>query len=290
MLNFPRGAGFWMSNIVAYLARSAVFALVAALCGCATLNMDSAQRERKLQAFAQATNDPLEPMNRAFLKGNLLFYQGIERPIAGVYMAAVPGVVRDRITSGVRNLEEPRIFINDVLQGRGQAAATTLGRFAINSTFGLAGMFDLAANSGLNRQTGDFGQTLFVWGIEPGPFVVLPVLGPATFRDGIGRAVDPSMNPATYAIYHWGGLWPSVGVGGFSALSGAAGLDDVLAGSIDVYPRLRSLYLQKRASELGEAVGVTVTPQTEMVDAPPAPAEKPKRPAAKIAQKPTKTQ
>ena len=70
----------------------------------------------------------------------------------------------------------------------------------------------------------------------------------------------------------------------------AAGLDDVLAGSLDVYPRLRSLYLQKRASELGEAVGVTVTPQTEMVDAPPAPAEKPKRPAAKIAQKPTKTQ
>ena len=200
-----------MSNIVAYLARSAVVALVAALCGCATLNMDPAQREQKLQAFAQDTNDPLEPMNRAFLKGNLLFYQGVERPIAGVYMAVVPGVVRDRITSGVRNLEEPRIFINDVLQGRGQAAATTLGRFAINSTFGLAGMFDLAANSGLNRQTGDFGQTLFVWGIEPGPFVVLPVLGPATFRDGIGRAVDPSMNPATYAIYHWGGLWPSVG-------------------------------------------------------------------------------
>ena len=79
----------------------------------------------------------------------------------------------------------------------------------------------------MNRQTGDFGQTLFVWGIEPGPFVVLPVLGPATFRDGIGRAVDPSMNPATYAITI-GAAWHWVGVGGFSALSGAAGLDDVL--------------------------------------------------------------
>jgi phospholipid-binding lipoprotein MlaA len=276
-----------MSSIFSHLARSVALALVAALCGCASLATDQATREQKLRAFAQETRDPLEPMNRAFLQGNLLFYQGVERPLAGAYVAVVPGVVRDRITAGVRNLEEPRIFINDVLQGRGQAAATTLGRFAINSSFGVAGMFDWATPSGLPRQTGDFGQTLFVWGIEPGPYIVLPVLGPATFRDGIGRAVDPSMNPATYAIYHWGGLWPSVGVGGFSALSGAAGLDDVLAGSLDVYPRLRSLYLQKRASELGDAVGVTVTPQTEMVDVPPAPAAKPKRHSAKTNSKKT---
>ena len=277
-----------MSTIFAQLARGVVIALVAALCGCATLSTDQAQREQKLQAFAQSTGDPLEPMNRAFLQGNLLFYQGVERPLAGAYMAVVPPVVRDRISNGVKNLEEPRIFINDVLQGRGQAAATTLGRFVLNSTFGVAGMFDWATASGMPKQTGDFGQTLFVWGIEPGPYVVLPVLGPATFRDGIGRAVDPTMNPANYAIYHWGGLWPSVGVGGFAALSSAAGLDDVMAGSLDVYPRLRSLYLQKRASELGDAVGVTVTPQTEMVDATPEPAVKPKRHASKTAQKQAK--
>ncbi len=277
-----------MSRFFSQFVRGAAFVLVAALCGCASLSTDQAQREQKLQAFAQDTHDPLEPMNRAFLQGNLLFYQGVERPLAGAYMAVVPGMVRDRITAGVKNLDEPRIFINDVLQGRGQAAATTLGRFVLNSTFGVAGMFDWATDSGMPRQTGDFGQTLFVWGIEPGPYVVLPVLGPATFRDGIGRGVDPSMNPATYAIYQWGGLWPSVGVGGFSALSGAAGLDDVLAGSLDVYPRLRSLYLQKRASELGDAVGVTVLPQTEPVVVTPAPAAKPKRHSAKTAQKQAK--
>jgi phospholipid-binding lipoprotein MlaA len=277
-----------MLRFFSKMARGAALALVAALCGCASLSTDQAQREQKLQAFAQDTHDPLEPMNRAFLQGNLLFYQGVERPLAGAYMAVVPGVVRDRITAGVRNLEEPRIFINDVLQGRGQAAATTLGRFVLNSTFGVAGMFDWATDSGMPRQTGDFGQTLFVWGIEPGPYVVLPVLGPATFRDGIGRGVDPSMNPTTYAIYQWGGLWPSVGVGGFAALSGASGLDDVLAGSLDVYPRLRSLYLQKRASELGDAVGVTVLPQTEPIDVAPAPVAKPKRHAAKTGQKQAK--
>jgi phospholipid-binding lipoprotein MlaA len=277
-----------MSRFFSHFAKGVALALLAALGGCASLATDQAQREQKLQAFAQDTQDPLEPMNRAFLQGNLLFYQGIERPLAGAYMALVPGVVRDRITNGVRNLEEPRIFINDVLQGRGQAAATTFGRFALNSTFGVAGMFDLATASGMPRQTGDFGQTLFVWGIEPGPYVVLPVLGPATFRDGIGRSVDPSLNPTSYAIYYWGGLWPSVAVGGFAALSSAAGLDDVLAGSLDVYPRLRSLYLQKRASELADAVGVTLTPQTEMVDVPPAPAAKPKRHSAKTAQKQAK--
>jgi phospholipid-binding lipoprotein MlaA len=284
MLNIPRGAGYWMLRYFSQFARGAAFALVAALCGCATLSTDQAQREQKLQAFAQDTHDPLEPMNRAFLQGNLLFYQGIERPLGGAYLKVVPGAVRDRISNGVSNLEEPRIFINDVLQGRGQAAETTLGRFVLNSTFGVAGMFDLATGSGMPKQTGDFGQTLFVWGIEPGPYIVLPVMGPATFRDGIGRGVDPSMNPANYAIYYWGGLWPSVGVGGFAALSGAAGLDDVLAGSLDVYPRLRSLYLQKRASELADAVGVTLTPQTELVEAPPAPAAKPKRHPAKTAQ------
>lgn len=216
-----------------------------------------------LQANALDTTDPLEPMNRVILQGNLLIYQGFERPIAGAYKLVVPAVVRDRIAAGVNNLDEPRIFVNNILQGRPQAAVTTFGRFVLNSTLGVGGLFDLASANGLPRQTGDFGQTLYVWGLASGPYIVMPILGPATFRDGFGKAVDPELNASSYVIWHYGGIWPTVAIGGFGALDNAGGLDDVLAGSLDLYPRLRSIYLQKRSAELGEAVGITINPQTE---------------------------
>jgi phospholipid-binding lipoprotein MlaA len=244
-------------------------AVALALGGCASMPVDKAEREHMLQASAVNTNDPLEPMNRVFLQGNLLLYQGIERPIGGAYMKVVPPVVRDRVSAALDNLQEPRIFVNDVLQGRGQSAVTTLGRFVFNSTFGIGGLFDWATSGGLPKQTGDFGQTLYVWGFDSGPYVVIPVLGPATFRDGVGRGVDPEINAATYAIWYYGGVWPSVAIGGFMALDGAGGIDDVLAGSLDPYPRLRSLYLQKRAGELGDAFGITVNPVTDVVETAP---------------------
>ena len=235
--------------------------------------MDRAQRERQLQASAADTTDPLEPMNRVFLKGNLLLYQGVERPIGGAYRTVVPQVVRDRISNGVDNLDEPRIFVNDILQGRGQSAVTTFGRFLVNTTFGIGGLFDWATNAGLPRQSGDFGQTLYVWGFDSGPYLVLPVLGPANIRDGIGKGVDPEINASTWLIWHYGGPWPAIGIAGFMALDNAGGVDDVLAGSLDPYPRLRSLYLQKRAGELGDAFGITVNPQTEPLPITPAPAK-----------------
>jgi phospholipid-binding lipoprotein MlaA len=252
-----------MSISFSQSARVAALAFAAAVCGCATLPADRAERTQLLQASAVDTTDPLEPMNQVFLQGNLLLYKGIERPVAGLYKTVIPSVIRDRVSAGIENLEEPRIFINDVLQGRPQSAATTLGRFLLNSTFGIGGLFDWATMSGMPRQSGDFGQTLYVWGVGSGPYIVIPVIGPATIRDGIGKGVDPEINPSLYAIAHFGGIWPTVGIAGFMAIDEAGGLDDVLAGSLDVYPRLRSIYLQKRASELGEAIGVTINPQTE---------------------------
>ena len=222
-----------------------------------------------LQASALDTTDPLEPMNQVFLQGNLLLIE-VERPVAGVYKMVVPSVVRDRVSAGVDNLEEPRIFINDVLQGRSRSAATTTWQILLlNTTFGIGGLFDWATLSGLPRQSGDHSQTLYVWGVGSGPYVVIPIMGPATIRDGVGKVVDPEINPSLYAIAHFGGVWPTIGIAGFMAIEQAGGLDDVLAGSLDVYPRLRSIYLQKRASELGEAIGVTINPQTEPAQAGP---------------------
>ncbi len=131
-------------------------------------------------------NDPNESFNRNVLKLN----QVVIDPAANVVKAVTPGPVLNRLSDLDANLKEPRIFANDILQGRFNAAGITLGRFLFNSTFGLGGLFDVASSGGLKQQTGDFGQTLFVWGVPDGTFVEAPYFGPSTQRDSIGGLVD----------------------------------------------------------------------------------------------------
>lgn len=237
-----------------------------ALTGCANMAPQGAQREAMLRAAALAPDDPLEQQNRAVLGFNKVVNDVAISPAAHVYTKLLPQIVRDRISNGVNNLQEPRIFANDVLQLRFPAAGTTLVRFVINSTLGLAGTFDVAAATGLPKQTGDFGQTLYVWGVSSGPYLILPILGPSDLRDAFGKVVDLGADPTTYSFaYRRFGVAYSdsaIAVGGAVGLENVELLDDLEAGSVDFYGRLRSTYQQKRASQLGDAVGVTVLPQT----------------------------
>lgn len=247
--------------------------LLAALAaaGCANLTPPSPEREALLRATALPADDTLEQHNRDVLAFNKVLNDDAISPTAHVYRTVLPAVVRDRIANGVSNLEEPRIFANDLLQLRFQAAATTLGRFIFNSTFGLAGTFDVASTGGLPKQTGDFGQTLYVWGVSSGPFLIAPIFGPTDLRDEAGTLVDVATDPAMYAIGFYGAIYADIGVGSVGGLEKVELLDDLEAGSIDFYGRLRSTYLQKRASQLGEAVGVSVTPQTLVPQTSPGP-------------------
>jgi phospholipid-binding lipoprotein MlaA len=229
--------------------------------GCARVMPEASHRMEILQAAAPDRPDPLEKSNRSALRANKFFNDVAVSPLAKGYRTIVPEVVRTRVSNVAGNLSEPRIFANDLLQLRVAAAATTLGRFVSNSTVGLAGMFDVATDMGLPKQTGDFGQTLFVWGLDSGPYVVLPVFGPSTVRDGIGFVVDSVLDPANQTLAPVVGIWPIVGVQAADGLENAELLDDLEAGSLDSYERLRSVYLQQRASELGEAAGVKVEPQ-----------------------------
>src|SRR5215467_6866867 len=136
-------------------------------------------------------NDPSEDMNRRVMAAN----QEVLRPASEFVKTAIPGPVHDRLHDLNSNLKEPRIFVNNVLQGRIEAAGKTGVRFAMNSIFGLGGLFDIASREGLEQQSGDFGQTLFVWGVAEGPYVVRPYLGPATLRDAVGSTVDMFDNP-----------------------------------------------------------------------------------------------
>jgi phospholipid-binding lipoprotein MlaA len=135
-------------------------------------------------------NDPWEGMNRAIFG----FNEGVDRwflePVATGYDFVMPDPVQDAVKRFFRNAGFPVVFVNDLLQGKPVAAAQDLGRFLLNTTAGVGGLFDAAAEAGLPQNDEDFGQTLGVWGVPPGPYLVLPLLGPSSPRDTGGLAVD----------------------------------------------------------------------------------------------------
>src|SRR5262245_16066041 len=199
---WPAGAGRGKRTTVSKVAASgrivAVLMIAAGLSACASGGEQTLPKPEFLAAPDQPDDpaepkeisDPYETSNRATFESNRQFNRDVIYPVANAYTENVPEDVRDRISSFTSNLGEPVVFANNVLQLRVGAAATTLGRFAINSTVGLGGLFDVAATQELNKQSGDFGQTLYVWGVRDSPYLVLPVVGPTNFRDAVGSTVD----------------------------------------------------------------------------------------------------
>jgi phospholipid-binding lipoprotein MlaA len=195
-------------------------------------------------------NDPNESMNRRVMAAN----QETLRPVSQVVKATIPGPVQDRLSDLNSNVKEPRIFVNNVLQGRFDAAGRTGARFLLNTTFGLGGFFDVASREGLPQQTGDFGQTLFVWGVPEGPYVVQPYLGPATVRDAVGSTVDLFSNPVGWLLAPQVAV--TVGTTGLDAVARLGQLKQAEDASIDFYSFVRSSYYQMRRAELREALGL----------------------------------
>ncbi len=202
-------------------------------------------------------NDPLEPLNRRVFAVNQAVDRTVIKPVAKAYRSALPEVVRDRVRSFIDNLTEPLTFANDLLQGRGEAAGITGRRFIINSTWGIGGLFDKAAEVGMQQQSGDFGQTLYAWGVGDGPFLMLPLFGPTNLRDALGTGVDAYASPFGR-------------IGSTSTrreVSGAVGVTDgidlrsrnietletIEANAIDFYAYLRSVWRQNRQATLREA-------------------------------------
>lgn len=148
----------------------------------------------------QATEsiDPFEDFNRAVFDFNEALDAAIFLPLAKIYRAIFPKPIRDTFRNFMRNLNAPFVLANDVLQGEGERAGMTLSRFLINTTLGVGGLFDVATGVGVPHHDEDFGQTLGVWGIEESLYVVLPILGPSTVRDGLGKVGDAFINPLHY--------------------------------------------------------------------------------------------
>jgi phospholipid-binding lipoprotein MlaA len=155
---------------------------VALLVGCATVP-------------AGGVNDPFEPFNRSMFSFNDGLDKILLKPAATVYQAVTPKFVRTGFRNFFSNLAEPWVAVNAALQLKGQAAVETVMRFAVNTVLGFGGVLDIATEVRLERRNEDFGQTLGFWGVKPGPYVVLPIIGPTTVRDAFGIAVDFQGDP-----------------------------------------------------------------------------------------------
>jgi phospholipid-binding lipoprotein MlaA len=242
------------------LARATVLWLTAVLASCATPPADPIDR-----AGFEQRNDPLEPLNRKVLDANQVLDRILLRPAAKVYVFTVPEDARAAIRHVLDNMKEPTLVFNNALQGEFARAGISLGRFAINSTVGFGGIIDVATLSGIERQPADFGQTLFVWGLPSGPYIVLPILGPSTPRDALGMAVDAYADPFTILAMAHGvtelttARFLANGVDQRARLLDL--LDDLEKNSLDFYAQLRSLAQQRREAELHHDAAPPAVPE-----------------------------
>jgi len=193
--------------------------------------------------------DPLEPFNRSMFAFNEQVDKYVLSPVAHGYRAVTPKPVRTGVSNVLSNLNAPVVFVNDVLQASPKRAGTTFARFGINSTIGVAGIFDVASGAGLKKHSEDFGQTLGRWGVGQGPYIVLPLLGPSTIRDATGQVVDVAFNPLNYAEFD-GDDATRIGIGVLEVVSARESaieaIDDIYETSIDPYVSIRNGYLTFR--------------------------------------------
>jgi len=200
-----------------------------------------------------SAGDPYEASNRVIFDLNLKLDSVTLRPTAERYNAYVPEGVRLSLRNALDNLHAPVVLANDLLQGELSRAGTITGRFLVNSTLGLGGLFDVASRHDLPAHDEDFGQTLAVWGAGEGPYLVLPLFGPSNPRDAAGKAVDVALDPTAYLKIKrhllWEGTRQYLNLVDTRAHSLEA-LDGIERDSLDFYAAVRSLYRQNRTYQI----------------------------------------
>ncbi|MDP1690783.1 MAG: VacJ family lipoprotein [Burkholderiaceae bacterium] len=199
-------------------------------------------------AQAQSAKDPLESWNRAVFGFNESLDAAVLEPVASGYKAVVPELVRSGVGNVFNNFSDIWSAVNQMLQGKPVAAAQMGLRVATNTLFGIAGLFDVASDLGIERQREDFGQTLGRWGLPAGPYLVTPLLGPSSLRDAAAMPLDLSWRPA--ALSHDSAT--RVGLSTLQLIDVRAGLldasrivDDI---ALDKYVFVRDAYLARRRS------------------------------------------
>ncbi len=196
--------------------------------------------------------DPWEPFNERMFNFNYyVLDRYVLKPVARGYRAVVHEQIQIMIENAFTNLGVVPRVVNSLLQGKFEGALRELSRFALNSTMGLGGLLDPAREAGLAPSDEDFGQTLGVWGLGPGPYLVLPVMPPMTVRDGIGRGVDGLMNPLTWLVPF---IWERLAMTVTETVNERALNYELFEGveetTLDLYSSVRHFYLTRRARQV----------------------------------------
>jgi len=200
--------------------------------------------------YKAGINDPIEPFNRGVFAFNNVLDIAIIEPVAKAYNFLFPPFFRDGVQNFMRNLKSPIIVGNELLQGDFKGAGVATARFIINTTAGIGGLVDVASAQGLQYEPEDFGQTLAVWGFGDGFYLVLPVIGPSSLRDGVGLAVDSYADPVRIIASNTDNDWiyyTRVAVEGLDTRARLVkAVEDLRRNSLDYYAAVRSAYVQKR--------------------------------------------
>ena len=220
------------------LAPTAALRSLTALClmllmaGCATVE-------------ERTPGDPFEPANRQVYSFNVGVDRATLRPAARAYVATVPKVARTSVSNFFYNLSMPIVIVNQLLQGKPKQAGQDTLRFAMNTTLGIGGLFDPASDANLPVHDEDFGQTLGRWGVPPGPFLMLPLLGPSHVRDLPSNVFNRFLQP--FYWYNYGNeRWISLGLSIVDKRARLLPLDATLARTYDPYGFIRDAYIQRR--------------------------------------------
>ncbi len=202
--------------------------------------------------FSDEVNDPFENLNRKTFEFNEKIDEKIAKPIAETY-SQLPPKIKKGVSNFFDNLEEVDTFVNQLLQGKPKESFNDLTRFLINTTIGLGGFIDVASKMGLERHEEDFGQTLAVWGVGQGPYIMLPILGPSTLRDTLSRPVSSFLS----VTFHMTETDVNIALKGMDAIETREKLLDVEALlSGDKYAFVKDAYIQSMYYEIKDGIDV----------------------------------
>ncbi len=223
--------------------------------------------------------DPLEGLNRATHAFNDAADRAVLKPVAEGYRKVTPDFVRLGVSNAFSNLGDVAVGLNNMLQGKPRDGGSDLGRFLVNSTLGVLGLFDIATPMGLEKHEEDFGQTLGRWGVGPGPYLVIPLMGPSTLRDAVGRGVDSQAGWAKQ-VEHVRTRAAGLGVELINVRASLLGAGETLdQAALDKYQFLRDAYLQRRLRMVND--GKVTQEQLDQLDDDLAPPPKSKDAPAK---------
>ncbi|MGS2719887.1 MlaA family lipoprotein [Paraglaciecola aestuariivivens] len=206
--------------------------------GCASQSSNQQQAQQY-----QDPKDPLEPLNRAMWDFNYdVLDQYILRPVTVAYVDYMPQAARTGLYNMAENLEEPSNSLNNLLQGKVEGSVVSLGRFLLNSTVGLLGVFDVASEIGLSKQEEEFGEVLGKWGINTGPYLMIPARGPSDVRSSVGDFVDSAYLPIDGLNFYFSVL--RVGIKALESRASVIQQEQQLENSADPYSFVKSAYFQ----------------------------------------------